>query len=83
MFLMGLGTAVPPDRYTQRECFGALQTAPFLSTLQPRSRALLRKVLLGANGIKTRHLALKPLAEGLGREGSIRLRRSAQRGNLP
>jgi alkylresorcinol/alkylpyrone synthase len=63
MFVTGLGTAVPPDRYTQRECFEALQTAPFLSTLQPRSRALLRKVLLGANGIKTRHLALAPIAE--------------------
>jgi len=63
MFVTGLGTAVPPDRYTQRECFEALQTAPFLSALQPRSRALLRKVLLGANGIKTRHLALAPIAE--------------------
>ena len=65
MFLIGLGTAVPPNRYTQRECFDALQTAPFLSTLQPRSRALLRKVLLGANGITARYLALNPLAEGL------------------
>lgn len=63
MFVIGLGTAVPPNRYTQRECFDALQTAPFLSTLQPRSRAVLRKVLLGANGIETRHLALAPLAE--------------------
>jgi alkylresorcinol/alkylpyrone synthase len=64
VFLIGLGTSVPPDRYTQRECFDALQTAPFLSTLQPRSRTLLRKVLLGANGIETRHLAISPIAEG-------------------
>ncbi len=63
MFVIGLGTAVPPDRYTQRECFDALQTAPFLSTLQPRSRALLRKVLLGTNGIEARFLALAPFAE--------------------
>jgi alkylresorcinol/alkylpyrone synthase len=65
MFLIGLGTAVPPNRYTQRECYDALQTAPFLGALQPRSRALLRKVLLGANGITARCLALNPLAEGL------------------
>jgi len=63
MFVIGQGIAVPPARYTQRECFDARQTAPFLSMLQPRSRALLRKVLLGANGIETRHLALAPVAE--------------------
>jgi predicted naringenin-chalcone synthase len=63
MFVIGLGTAVPPNRYTQRECFDAFQTAPLLSTLQPRSRALLRKVLLGVNGIGSRHLALTSIAE--------------------
>jgi predicted naringenin-chalcone synthase len=65
MFVTGLGTAVPPDRYTQSECYDALQgSKPFLA-LQPRSRALLRKVLLGTNGIDARHLALRPLSEGL------------------
>jgi alkylresorcinol/alkylpyrone synthase len=65
MFVTGLGTAVPPDRYTQRECYDALQASRLFQSLQPRSRTLLRKVLLGANGIEARHLALNPLAEGL------------------
>jgi len=63
MFLNGLGTAVPPDRYPQRECFNALEASRVYGGLQPRSRAILRKVLLGDNGIATRHLSLSPLAE--------------------
>jgi len=65
MFLIGLGTAVPPDRTTQHECYDALQASRLFEALQPRSRTLLRKVLRGANGIECRHLALNPLAEGL------------------
>jgi alkylresorcinol/alkylpyrone synthase len=63
MFVNGLGTAAPPDRYTQRECFEAVQGSRLFGSLHPRSRAILRKVLLGDNGITTRHLALRPLAE--------------------
>jgi predicted naringenin-chalcone synthase len=65
MFVIGVGTAAPPERYTQQECFEALQESQIYLTLQPRSRALLRKVLLGSNGIESRHLALHPLSEGL------------------
>jgi predicted naringenin-chalcone synthase len=64
MFVTGLGTAVPPDRYTQRECYDALQASRVFEALQPRSRTLLRKVLRGANGIECRHLALNPLPKG-------------------
>jgi predicted naringenin-chalcone synthase len=64
MFVTGLGTAVPPDRYTQRECYDALQVSRVFEALQPRSRTLLRKVLRSASGIEARHLALNPLAEG-------------------
>ena len=63
MFVSGLGTATPPDRYTQRECYDALEASDQFATLNPRSRAILRKVLLGENGIATRHLALNPLAD--------------------
>lgn len=63
MFVTGLGTAVPPQRYTQRQCYEAVARSPVFPTLSPRSRALLRKVLLGDNGIATRHLALDPLSE--------------------
>jgi alkylresorcinol/alkylpyrone synthase len=63
MFIIGLGTATPPNRYAQRECWEALRAAEKFSQLTVRSRAILRRVLLGDNGITTRHLALKPLSE--------------------
>lgn len=63
MFIAGLGTAAPPRRYTQRECWEALPgTQPF-ERLNSRSQALLRKVLLGRNGIGSRHLALERLED--------------------
>lgn len=61
MFLIGLGRATPPRQYSQAECWRALSESAQFSNLAPRSRALLRKVLLADNGIATRHLALDPL----------------------
>ena len=58
MYLRGLGTAVPSHRFTQTECWTALQQAPQFSQLNARSRALLRKVLSGENGIATRHMVM-------------------------
>ncbi len=63
VFIIGLGTVVPSQRYTQRESWDALQDWPQFPQLKPRSRAILKKVLCGDNGIDARHLALKPLAE--------------------
>ena len=63
MFIIGLGTVVPPHRYVQRDSWDALQNWPQFSQLQPRSRTILKKVLGTDNGIATRHLALEPLAE--------------------
>jgi alkylresorcinol/alkylpyrone synthase len=63
MFITGLGTATPPRRYLQKECWQVLQSAEPFSRLKPRSQAILRKVLLGDNGIVSRHLALDPLNE--------------------
>jgi alkylresorcinol/alkylpyrone synthase len=63
MFVIGLGTATPPQCYAQRECWDAIQRAEPFARLAPRSRAILKKVLCGDNGIATRHLALNPLAE--------------------
>lgn len=63
MYLKGIGTAVPPPRYEQSQCWDALQSSPQFSELTSRSRAILKKVLLGKNGIATRHLALDPLSE--------------------
>ncbi len=61
MFFIGLGTALPATRYTQRDCWIALQAAAAFAGLGTRSRAVLKKVLLGDNGIATRHLALDDL----------------------
>ncbi|HSS46674.1 MAG TPA: stilbene synthase, partial [Burkholderiales bacterium] len=63
MFIVGLGTATPPQRYTQSQCWEALQTSEQFKQLDRRSRAILQKVLLGDNGIRTRFLVLNPLTE--------------------
>ena len=63
MYLIGLGTATPPERYTQQECWEALRASVPFAQLQPRSKAILKKVLLGDNGIATRHLCLNPLSD--------------------
>ena len=63
MFITGLGTATPPTRYTQIECWEAAQSATQFSRLNLRSRAILKKVLRGDNGIDSRHLALDSLTE--------------------
>jgi alkylresorcinol/alkylpyrone synthase len=63
MFFIGLGTATPPQRYAQLDSWAALNQWPQFSQLKPRSRAILKKVLCGDNGIEARHLALNPLAE--------------------
>jgi alkylresorcinol/alkylpyrone synthase len=61
MFIIGLGTAAPAYRYTQRECWDALQGLARFRELSPRSRAILKKVLTGNSGIGTRHFALESL----------------------
>jgi predicted naringenin-chalcone synthase len=63
MFITGIGTAVPRTRYTQAECWKALQDSDVCARLQPRSRALLRKVFNAQNGIESRALVLNPLTE--------------------
>ena len=63
MFIVGLGTATPPQRYTQLECWDALRVSDHFSRLKPRSRAILKKVLCGSNGINARFLALDNLNE--------------------
>jgi predicted naringenin-chalcone synthase len=63
MFINGLGTATPPNRYTQPECWDALVASGYLPRLSSRSQAILRKVLRGNNGICSRYLAFDDLAE--------------------
>jgi predicted naringenin-chalcone synthase len=63
MFVVGLGTAAPPQRYLQRESWDAVQNFPQLLDLKPRSRAIIRKVLCGDNGVTSRHLSLDSIGE--------------------
>jgi alkylresorcinol/alkylpyrone synthase len=63
MVFHGLGTAAPARRYTQKECWEGAQQTPQFETLTPRSRAILKKVLTGNNGITTRHLVLENLSQ--------------------
>jgi len=63
MFITGLGTATPIHRYEQAQFWAALQASERFAQLSSRSRAILRKVLAGNNGIRTRHLALETLGE--------------------
>jgi predicted naringenin-chalcone synthase len=63
MYLTGLSTAVPQNRFTQAECWNALQRAPQFPQLNSRSHALLRQVLTSDNGIATRHIAVRNLEE--------------------
>jgi alkylresorcinol/alkylpyrone synthase len=62
MFLAGLQTAVPKRRFTQRECWEALQRAE-RPELNARVRAVLEGILTHDNGIETRALALDSLDE--------------------
>ena len=61
MFIIGIGTATPPHRYSQKECWTTLKVSARFQEFTPRSQAILKKVLTGDNGIATRHLALDHL----------------------
>ena len=60
MYFRSLATAVPNQRFTQADCWAALQGTPALERMGGRARQFLEKVLLGNNGIGGRHLALEP-----------------------
>ena len=61
MYITGIGTATPPRRYSQQDCWMALQASARFRELNTRSQAILKKVLTGENGIATRRLALDKL----------------------
>jgi alkylresorcinol/alkylpyrone synthase len=61
MFIIGIGTAAPPQRYSQEECWKVIQESPPFRELNRRSKAVLKKVLTADNGIETRHFALERL----------------------
>lgn len=63
MFIIGIGTATPPQRYSQADCWRSFQCSAVFQNLNERSKGILKKVLTGENGIATRHFALEELEE--------------------
>jgi alkylresorcinol/alkylpyrone synthase len=63
MFFIGLGTATPEKCYTQKECWNVFSQSDLSKRLSSRSRAIVKKVLNGNNGIETRYLVLDSLDE--------------------
>lgn len=63
MFIVGLGTAAPPQRYAQKDGWIAVQPTRQFQELTPRSRAILKKILTSQNGVATRHLALDKMED--------------------
>lgn len=63
MYLQSISHAVPPQSYTQAECWNVLKNSPVLEALKPRSQGLLEKVLRGDSGIQKRHLATDQVDE--------------------
>ena len=57
MYLRSLATAVPPDAFTQAECWDILRASDVGTRLNARSMSILRKVLTADNGIDRRHFA--------------------------
>jgi alkylresorcinol/alkylpyrone synthase len=63
MFITGLGTAAPQHRFTQKECWDVFSASDLSRQLDSRSRAIVKKVLTGNNGIISRHLVLDRVDE--------------------
>lgn len=63
MFLHGLGTAHPAQRYTKLDCWESFAESEWFGKLDRRSRAIAQTVLTRDNGIEARHLALEQLSD--------------------
>lgn len=78
MFIISAGSATPPNRFTQAECWRALAASPQFPALSGRSKAILKKVLLGDNGIDSRYLAFERLDEAFALDPDTLHRRFAK-----
>src|ERR1044071_3872383 len=63
MFITGLGTAGPATRLSQKDTLEVFSRSKICEQLEPRSRAIVRKVLTSDNGIATRGLAMDRVEE--------------------
>jgi predicted naringenin-chalcone synthase len=63
MFISGIGTAAPANRYSKAECLEAFNGSDWIHRLDPRSRYIAQTVLQRDNGMQTRALAVDTLAD--------------------
>lgn len=63
MFVSGIGTATPPNKYSKAECWQAFAASEWYARLSPRATGIVQTVLQHDNGIETRHLAIDSLEE--------------------
>lgn len=63
IYLSAIGTAVPPARYTKRECLDAFERSAWFARLDPSTHHLARAVMERDNGIEARRLALDSIDE--------------------
>jgi alkylresorcinol/alkylpyrone synthase len=61
MFIHGIGTAVPVNRYSKLDCWSAFSNSAWCERLGPRAQFVTQSVLLRDNGIESRHLAVDSL----------------------
>jgi predicted naringenin-chalcone synthase len=62
MFLHALATAVPPQAYTQAECWDLVDKSSSKQRLHKRSRLILHSILKGDHGIAQRHFAVPDIS---------------------
>ena len=63
MFVSGIGTATPSQRYSKAQCWDAFAASDWYARLSPRATGIVQTVLQHDNGIETRHLAIAMLDE--------------------
>jgi len=63
MFVNGLGTANPTQRYSKADCWEAFRTSDWFLKLDRRARIFVEAVLMKDNGIAFRSLAVATLTE--------------------
>lgn len=63
MFVTGLGTANPPQRYSKADCWEAFQKSDWFRKLDRRAHVIAETVLTKDNGIAYRSLSVKSLSE--------------------
>jgi len=63
MYIVGIGTACPDQRYTKSDCWKAFVNSPWIERLDRKARMLAERVLLRDNGIEARRLSVKSLQE--------------------